>query len=83
MRERGEIKKIVVGAKPEGCFMHAPPLHGEDARMNLKTLCNDVFNYWNQLHASSKYNRLADVSPTMKKPTGQWQKCPQNQGIKI
>jgi len=22
--------------------MHAPSLHGEDARMNLKTLCNDV-----------------------------------------
>jgi hypothetical protein len=40
--ERRNKKKIVVRAKLEGCFMHAPPLHGEDARMNLKTLCNDV-----------------------------------------
>jgi len=44
LRERGEIKRIVVRAKPEGYSMNASPLHEGDAKMNLKTLCNNVFN---------------------------------------
>ena len=44
---------MVVGAKLEFRFVHAPLLHREDAETNL-TPWNNVFGYLNQLHASSE-----------------------------
>jgi hypothetical protein len=34
---------MVSGAKLEICFLHMPPLHGENTEMNLKTSHNSIF----------------------------------------
>lgn len=36
------------GVKLEICFLHMPPLHGEDTEMNLKTSHNNIFGCQNQ-----------------------------------
>jgi hypothetical protein len=38
-------RKKVVGVKLKVYYIHVPPLHDRDTKMNIKTSKNDVFGY--------------------------------------
>jgi len=58
--EERKKNKMGFGDKSDPQSVHAPHIQGGDTKKKLKPPRNDLFNHWNQLHASSEDNRAAN-----------------------